>query len=169
MDFSRLKKLLAFNGGRIRALVEGTPVEQARWRPDAASWSILEVINHLYDEERSDFRVRLEIILHSPDQPFPPINPQGWVEERGYNARDLAASLEDFLAERRASLAWLGQLSEPDWEQTAQAPFGPVSAGEMFAAWVAHDTLHMRQLVELHHAYVMRLVGKYSTAYAGEW
>ena len=57
MDFVQLKKMLAFNGERIRALVEGMPEEQARWRPDAASWSVLEVINHLCDEERSDFRV----------------------------------------------------------------------------------------------------------------
>ena len=133
------------------------------------SWSVLEAINHLYDEERSDFRVRLEIILQNPDQPFPPINPLGWVEERAYNERELEASLENFVAERRTSLHWLGQLNEPDWAQTARAPFGPISAGEMFAAWVAHDTLHMRQLVELHHAYVLQLVGHYSTAYAGEW
>ena len=169
MDFQQLKAMLVHNAGRIRLLAEDVSPQQARWRPDPDSWSILEVINHLYDEERFDFRVRLEIILQRPDRPFPPIDPQGWVQERRYNERELAPSLQNFLAERRASLAWLEGLDEPNWDAAAQTPFGLVNAGEMFAAWVAHDTLHMRQLVELHHAYVVRLAGAYSTGYAGEW
>jgi hypothetical protein len=40
----------------IRSLVQGITDEQARWKPDAKSWSLLEVINHLGDEEREDFR-----------------------------------------------------------------------------------------------------------------
>ena len=44
-----------------------------------------------------------------------------------------------------------------------------VNGIEMFAAWVAHDTLHMRQLVELHHAYILSLAGSYSAQYAGDW
>ena len=41
----------------------------------------------------------------------------------------------------------------PDWQKAEQAPFGPFHAGDMFAAWVAHDLLHTRQLVELHWAW----------------
>ena len=33
-------------------LIAGLAPEQARWKPDPASWSAVEVINHLYDEER---------------------------------------------------------------------------------------------------------------------
>jgi len=40
----------------IRALIQDDSDEQASWRPDSDSWSVLEVINHLYDEEREDFR-----------------------------------------------------------------------------------------------------------------
>lgn len=68
---------MANQAGIIHSLTLGISDVQARWKPDPQSWSILEVINHLYDEECADFRVCLDIILHHPDQPWPPINPQG--------------------------------------------------------------------------------------------
>jgi hypothetical protein len=164
-----LLQQLKDNAERIRALVAEVSAEQARWRPGSESWTIVEVMNHLYDEEREDFRVRLDIILHDPDRPWPPIDPAGWVTAREYNQRELEPSLQNFLAERRASLSWLATLDATDWDATVTAPFGSIRAGEMFAAWVAHDSLHMRQLVELHHAWTVHLAAPYSTEYAGEW
>lgn len=169
MDWERLVQQMAHNGERIRLLVQGVSDGQARWKPDAASWSILEVVNHLYDEEREDFRVRLDIMLHRPDESWPGIDPQGWVKARAYNERALAPSLGNFLNERQASLAWLRGLSSPDWEAEYEAPFGPMKAGDMFAAWMTHDQLHLRQLVELHRAYTVAMVTPYQVDYAGSW
>lgn len=169
MNFENLIQQMRRNAECIRLLVEGISGEQARWKPDAESWSILEVVNHLYDEERADFRIRLDIILHRPEESWPPIDPQGWVSERQYNARELAASLHHFLQERETSLVWLERLSSPNWEAAYQAPFGTIRAGDMFAAWVTHDHLHMRQLVELHRAYTEQLAAPYQLGYAGPW
>ena len=88
---------------------------------------------------------------------------------RRYNERDLGESLDGFLSARQASLAWLRGLSSPDWDATYQAPWGPIAAGDIFAAWVAHDLLHMRQLVELHWAYTAARLAPYRTDYAGDW
>ena len=169
MNASQLIHQMQLNANRIRALVDGISQEQARWNPAPDSWSILEVVNHLYDEECLDFRVRLDIILHRPQEQWPPIDPQGWVKERQYNQRDLANSLENYLSERKKSLAWLKNLGEVDWDTNIPAPWGMISAGDMFVAWAAHDLLHMRQLVELQHAYAMRLSDPYNSTYAGEW
>jgi hypothetical protein len=169
MNLDRLISWMADNAQRIGGLVKGVAVERARWKPDPDAWSLLEVVNHLYDEEREDFRVRLDIILHHPDRPWPPIDPQGWVAERAYNQRALDASWRAFRDEREASLAWLRGLSSPDWDATYAAPFGPITAGDMLASWVAHDVLHMRQLVELHWAYTGQLVGSRRVDYAGAW
>lgn len=160
---------LSLQAGRIRALAEGVTDEQARWRPDATAWSILEVVNHLADEEREDFRMRLDMILHRPGEAPPPIDPQGWITSRAYNRRDPAESLDRFLIERQRSLEWLRGLGSPDWDTAATGPWGTVSAGEMAAAWVAHDLLHMRQFVELHWAWTQTSVAPYATLYAGEW
>lgn len=169
MNYPRLLHLLERDAERIRLLIEGVPADQARWKPSPDSWSILEVVNHLGDEEREDFRTRLDIILRRPEEPWPPIDPEGWVKARNYNERDLGESLLRFLSERRASLLWLRGLGAPDWESVVHSKFGSMRAGDMFCSWVTHDQLHLRQLVELHRAYTQELASPYSLEYAGAW
>lgn len=169
MDKERLVLQMMEDAARIRALQQGVSDQQARWKPDPDSWSMLEVVNHLLDEERHDFRVRLDYTLHRPGEPWPPIDPGGWVTERQYNQQDPEASLAQFLSERESSIAWLRELSAPDWDATYEAPWGPIRAGDLFASWVAHDLLHTRQLVELHWAYTVAGVAPYRPDYAGEW
>jgi len=169
MEHQHLLDLMEKDADRIRLLVEGVSADQGRWNPAPDSWSILEVVNHLCDEEREDFRTRLDIILHRPEEPWPAIDPQGWVRARKYNERDLGESLLAFLTERRASLAWLRGLGTPNWESEAHSKFGSMRAGDMFCAWVTHDQLHMRQLVELHRAFTEKLASPYVLEYAGPW
>ncbi len=169
MERDRLVLQMLEDGERVRALLHGVSDQQARWKPDPDSWSMLEVVNHLLDEERHDFRVRLDYTLHRPGEAWPPIDPGGWVTERQYNQQDPEASLAQFLSERESSIAWLRELSAPDWEATYEAPWGSIRAGDLLASWVAHDLLHMRQLVELHWAYTVAGVAPYRPNYAGEW
>ena len=90
--------------------------------------------------------------------------------ERGYNARELGPSVENFLAERAKSIEWLKGLNSPNWEASATAPWGgEFRAGDMYAAWVAHDVLHLRQLTELHYALVREAAQDYDIGYAGDW
>jgi hypothetical protein len=169
MDLQFFTTQMNLHAGAIHSLTLGISAEQACWKPDPQAWSILEVINHLYDEERLDFRTRVDILLHHPGQPWPSINPQGWVTERSYNQRDLVQSVDDFLKERQKSLAWLKGLEDPDWQSSGKVSFGQFFAGDIFAAWVAHDLLHLRQLVELHWAYLLHAAEPYKVNYAGEW
>jgi hypothetical protein len=169
MDVTFLTRQLTDNAIRIEALVGGVSPEEGRWKPDLDTWSILEVINHLHDEEREDFRPSLDIILNRPEEPWPGIDPEGWVTERKYHQRDLEDSLRHFLTEREASLEWLRTLDDPDWDAPYQAHFGSIRAGDVFAAWVTHDHLHMRQLIELHRALTAREAEPYQLEYAGTW
>lgn len=169
MQFEILYQDLARGAEIIRALTAGVTQTEARFKPNPDEWSILEVVGHLYDEEREDFRQRLDIILHRPTDKWPPIDPAGWVTARGYNERDLTENLANFLAEREKSLTWLQSLAAPNWEAEYVAPFGLIRAGDMLAAWVAHDTLHTRQLVELKHSRLLNLVEPFDVRYAGEW
>jgi hypothetical protein len=153
----------------ITALVAGMSSQQARWKPAPDSWSVLEVLNHLYDEEREDFRVRLKYILGGVDGLPPPIDPGGWVAVRRYNERDLEESLSRFGEERSRSLAWLRGLVDPNWDKAIEATFGRLRAGDLLMAWLAHDLLHQRQLVELRYAYHQRQAQPYQVEYAGDW
>src|SRR5258705_841854 len=107
--FSRNREVFA-------GLVRGLSLEQARWKPSPDKWSILEVVNHLYDEEREDFRQRVKLVLADPMQPWPPIDSRACVTSRGYNDREVDISLNNFLSERAESLSWLRSLSEPNWQ-----------------------------------------------------
>jgi hypothetical protein len=154
----------------IAQLVEVTGDAQARWKPSPAEWSILEVVNHLYDEEIEDFRIRLQLTLSDPEAPWPANNPVAKVTERNYNGRELLPSLQNFLDEREDSLEWLRGLTAPNWRNEHQITgIGSLRAGDLLASWVAHDLLHLRQLVELHFAYQRQLAQPYSVDYAGDW
>ena len=122
---------LIHQAAAIRALVHGVPDEQARWKPSPDDWSILEVVHHLYDEEVEDFRAHLDHILYHGDQPWPRIDPGGWVTQRCYNQQDPAEMLAKFLAERETSLAWLRSLVTPDWNASFAMPWGALTAGDM--------------------------------------
>lgn len=169
MDHLVIAQQLEQNAQTIRQIVQGVSDEQARWKPKAHEWSILEVINHFYDEEREDFRTRVDYVLHRPGEAAPNIDPVGWVTARAYNERELASSLENFLRERTQSIAWLRGLENPDWKKALKHPRFTISAGSLLASWLAHDFLHLRQLVELHYAWVKQQVAPFSVDYAGDW
>lgn len=170
MNLERIIARFQRQAQAIHALAAGVSAEQGRWKPTPADWSLLEVINHLDDEEREDFRARLDILLHRPQSPWPPIDPQGWVSSRAYHQRDLPESLARFQAARAESLAWLGALENPNWQSAAVSPWGfTMRAGDMLAAWLAHDLLHIRQLIQLQRAWDERQLAPYSLEYAGEW
>jgi hypothetical protein len=168
MDLQFILQNMRGNAQRIRLMVEGVAAEQAAWRPDPESWSILEVVNHLADEEVEDFGARLKALLYPQEHKWPAIEPQGWVTQRKYNERDLVESLARFLQAREASLRWLERLDQRvDWGAELAYRGRSLRAGDILVAWPAHDLLHLRQLVELHYAY-LRLRGEpYGVDYAG--
>jgi hypothetical protein len=153
----------------IRALTANISQEEARFKPTPEAWSILEVICHLYDEELEDFREHLDFILHSQNEEWHRIDPQGWVASRKYNEQNFIEIQIKFLQERRKSLDWLIDLSNADWDITCTSENGSVSAGEMFASWIAHDNLHIRQLVELKRFQIEKISQPYKIQYAGDW
>jgi hypothetical protein len=169
MEFNTIYQELQNSTEMIRALLAGVAPEAARLKPNAESWSILEVLCHLYDEEREDFREHLDFILHRQREEWHVIDPQRWVTERNYNQQNFDAMTEKFFAECEKSLAWLGGLRNPDWEKTYSSEYGTMSAGEMFACWAAHDNLHIRQLVDLRRMRLETITKPYDLEYAGDW
>jgi hypothetical protein len=169
MRLELLRRELAQGAETIQGLVVGVSAAEARVRPSPEAWSILEVVAHLLDEEREDFRPRLDVVLHRPQETWTPIDPPAWVTARGYNDRELGATLSAFLTERERSLAWLARLTAPDWSRQYQASFGPITAGDLAASWAAHDLLHTRQLLELRRARLLALAAPHRIGYAGDW
>jgi hypothetical protein len=167
METEETIRMLESNAGTIAAFFKGVPDSRARWKPTPEKWSMLEILNHMIDEEREDFPKRLRLLLEDPNKEWPPIDPEGWVKERDYDARDLEATIENFLAERTATLEWLGGLKDPEWECAYSHPkIGEIRAGDLLASWLAHDFLHLRQLANLCAIHVSAHAKPFSTAYA---
>ncbi len=169
MDKQYYVAFLVAHAGAIRGLAQGLTAEQAHWKPEVGSWSVVEVINHLVDEEVEDFRTHLAGLFSQPSQPWTAIDPQGWVTARLYQERDLVSSLEAFLQVRSESLIWLENLVAPDWSLFYDLTWGKLSAGDLLASWAAHDLLHIRQLTELNYALLARTSLPVQVDYAGVW
>lgn len=169
MEYKTLYTELTHSTETLRALLAGIGAKEARAKPSKATWSILEVTCHLYDEEVEDFREHLDFILHRQKEQWHSIAPQAWVKERKYNEQDFGKMKGKFFRERTKSLVWLKGLKNANWNITYRSKFGSMSAGDMFASWVAHDNLHIRQLVELKRWHIERMSKPYKVRYAGDW
>lgn len=169
MNFTELYQEMVNSTEIIRALTANASQTEAQIKPTPETWSLLEALCHLLDEEREDFREHLDFILNPQDREWHPIDPQGWVASRRYNEQNFEEVRAAFFEERRKSLDWLIDLADADWDRSCDSPFGPFSAAEMFASWVAHDNLHIRQMVELQRARIERITQPLNIAYAGDW
>ena len=172
MDVQAIIARLERSPAALSALLAGVPEPEARFKPPDGAWSMLEVVNHLADEDRDDFRLRLKSTLDSPTSPWPPIEPVGWAIKRKYNEQDLRESLARFEHERAESVGWLKGLANQDWNSAHQHPkFGPISAGDLLVAWAAHDALHIRQIAKRLFELAARdgEADGFKSRYAGEW
>lgn len=143
--------------------------EQISWSPEPNKWSLLLVACHLRDEEREDFRQRTRMVLESPGVQFPGINPTGWVVDRQYASQDFATVVQEFLKERDDSITWLNSLRNPSWDNVTIHPsLGPVSGRFILSNWLAHDQLHLRQIIRLQFDFLSHITGQ-SLQYAGYW
>lgn len=168
MNIGYFTTRMAKNAHAITELVEHVGVEQARWKPAPEKWSIVEVICHLYDEERFDFRTRCRHLVTGVEGEWPRIDPVGWVKDHRYSEQDIVEMRTLFCREREESIGWLNSIeNEPDWTVSYKHPqLGDLTAGDMLGAWLAHDYLHMRQIANLHLGYLEQLVRPHSLRYA---
>lgn len=142
---------------------------QALWKPDSSKWNMLEVICHLVDEEKFDFRVRVKSVLDNPRKDLPNFNPLDWVTKHSYIKQDIGIKTKEFLEERTSSIAWLNSLDNPKWENIHLHPkLGYVSALSFLANWLAHDYIHIRQVNRLAYEF-LEFQSDLDLSYAGKW
>jgi hypothetical protein len=155
-------KQLEQHGRAILALTVGISETQASWRPAPDEWSMRQVLQHLVSEERNDFRKWLAQAVGLPIRPLPLYD-----DPRG--ASTLRLTVAGFRRERRLSLAWLRRLRVADWTMRVTVGHGHRSAGDLLGAWVAHDLLHLRQLVALKYGLTQAASTPHRLGYAGKW
>lgn len=158
------------NADIIEALLTGVPEAAIRWKPQPDEWCLLEIVCHLYDEEREDFRARVGHVLETPGQPMPSIDPVGWVTERSYLEQDYRTKVVQFIGARHESIEWLWSLEDPHWDNTYDHPkLGRLTAGFFLSNWLAHDYLHIRQINRNLYGFLSAELTREKLDYAGNW
>jgi hypothetical protein len=169
MEKEHIIKELNRNVDVFRDLLSGIKGDFIFWKQNPEKWCLLEIICHLFDEEREDFRARVKHILENPKLPMNPINPVDWVTERKYIKQNYDFMINNFLDERRISVEWLSELDSQNRENVHIHPkLGELSARMILANWLAHDYLHIRQIVRLKYDYLKSISGE-NLSYAGDW
>ncbi len=157
------------NANIFESLLRPIQHSQYHWRPSPEKWSLLEITCHLLDEEVYDFRTRVKHALETPNKPLEPIDPEGWVTSRNYREKDFQTTLDAFLNERNLSVQWLGQQTKVNWSSALEHPeLGKLSAELFLRNWLAHDYLHIRQILRYHFE-SLKNASEIDLNYAGNW
>ncbi len=169
MDYQEIVLKLRKNREVFKELLQEVPEDEYLWKTHPDQWFLLEVVCHLHDEEREDFRTRLRYALENPEKAPPAFDTLVWVKERNYIGQNYGEMLQKFLDERSASITWLRSLENPPWDNAYQHPeLGPRSARLYLVNWLAHDYLHIRQINKLKYCYLQETSGE-DLQYAGNW
>jgi DinB family protein len=127
------------------------------------SFSPRDVVGHLIHGEDTDWIPRIRIVLaHGEAQPFTPFDRRG--HRPRIQGRSMAELLREFEGKRRANLETLRglDLTPERLERRGTHPeLGPVTLGQLVAAWAVHDLNHLAQIERV-------MAGQYREA-VGPW
>lgn len=149
-DLSRGEVLreLAATPHRLRAILDGASEAGLVAKPDAESWSALQVLGHMRDAALV-YSARFRWIAFDDAPLLPDYNEDGWVAA----SRDVAADVPEIVDQIEASRAdlvrVLGRLADEDWTRTGRhAVLGEVVLDHYVRHQLAHEESHLEQLRE---------------------
>lgn len=134
----------------LQKRLAGLSEQQLRFKPSAATFSVLENVCHLRDIEVEGYARRLQLLLTQDYPLLSDLNGAELAEERDYNRQKLRPALEGFVDARYGCLGVLANLTAADLVREGHLEkVGDVSLGRLLELWVAHDQDHIKELDEL--------------------
>jgi hypothetical protein len=144
----QIAALLRSGGEVVRAEVEGLPLALARWRPAPSEWCALEVVGHLTEAEQRGFAGRIRQMLAADTPRLLAWDPGEVARSRRDDEKAAAAVLDEFLALREASVAFVEALVGADLARAGDHPtVGRLTVRDLLYEWVHHDRNHLRQIL----------------------
>jgi hypothetical protein len=145
----QIAALLAASAAGIGAEVEALPPSLAAWHPAPGEWCVKECLGHLIEAERRGFAGRIRFLVTSDGAPAL----ASWDQVEVARARndcdaDLAQLLDEFAADRAASVTLVASLSESQLGRGGEHPqVGHLTVAEVVSEWVHHDRNHFKQML----------------------
>ncbi len=138
------------------------------WKADQKKWCLLEILCHLIDEEREDFRTRFQFALSNLPGDPPSIDPTSWVISRNYQKQNYPEKCQEFFLERSRSIEYLENSMVYDGAAFfTHSKFGIMTADYILHNWLAHDYLHIKQIIKLRYDFLSQ--SGIQLDYAGNW
>lgn len=133
----------------ILPLVREVPPDVLKRRPQPRKWSAHEHACHLA-EVHPVFFSRLDLMLNEAGARIVAYNPDEAMEEGALLKVDLDEAMQRFKRDRARLVERLKQLSDEDWQRTAEhEEYGHYSVLIMFRHVALHDMLHAYRIEEL--------------------
>ena len=147
----------------LRALLQNLHDSWTSGNEGPETFSPYDVVGHLIQGEKTDWRDRTTIILeHSTTKTFIPFDRFAQFEE--CKGKSLSQLLDEFEKLRKESLEWLQSLNltEADFDKKGIHPsLGQVTLKQLLSTWVIHDLTHIAQ--------VSRVMAKQYKEEMGPW
>lgn len=161
-DLEQALAVLVRTPRTLDTLLRDLPAAWTTCNEGPRTFSALDVVWHLIHGERTDWLVRLELILKEGERcAFEPFER---FPERDGGAKTLEQLLDEFAALRQANLTRLRafELDAAKLDLRGRHPdFGPVTARQLLSTWVVHDLGHIAQIA--------RVMSKRYTSEVGPW
>ena len=147
MDFELAKtiEILERTPGVIEVLLRGLSPEWIMNNEGNDSWSPYDILGHLIHGERTDWVVRMEIILSdNDDKTFQPFDRFAQFEES--EGKSLQQLIDEFKELRKQNLVVLNskEIYERTLDKTGTHPaFGMVTLRKLLSTWAVHDLSHI--------------------------
>jgi len=133
----------------VVTLVREVPASTLKRRPASGQWSAHEHACHLAVVHRL-FVDRLEYVLATAAPVITPYDPGRDDPDDALLALDLEESLQRYVDDRARLVARLRQLSDADWQRTAEhGEYSHYSVFIMFRHLALHDFFHAYRIEEL--------------------
>lgn len=150
-DLTKSYEILERTPSVLKILLSNLDDDWIRSNEGPETFSPYDVIGHLIEGEKTDWRYRATMILeHGTKKSFVPFDRFAQFEES--NGKSLQQLLDEFEKLRKESLGWLRSLNltETDFEKRGTHPeLGEVTLKQLLSTWVAHDLTHIAQITRV--------------------
>lgn len=149
-DFETLLLTLESTPALLSRAAAALPGAEARRRPAAGGFSLVENVWHLADLEREGYGVRMRRILAEECPALLNFDGDRVARERGYQDLELERGLAQFARARAQNLETLRRLSRADWKRYgAQEGVGRVTLTDIPRMMAGHDRSHGAEIAAL--------------------
>jgi len=153
MDFKLDKavEILERTPGVIEELLKGLSQEWIMNNEGSDTWSPYDILGHLIHGEKTDWIVRMEIIISdNNDKTFQPFDRFAQFEQS--KGKTLQQLIDEFKELRNQNIAILNskKITGSTLNKTGIHPaFGTVTLGQLLSTWVVHDLGHIAQIARV--------------------